>query len=121
MAKRAAARLIDGLLVAAEGFEYRMPELYGGHDAAGRSGPLPYPASCRPQAWAAASAVVVLTALLGLNPDVPGGTVRIDPLPGAGPLAVEGLSLAGAPIGVRLSDAGLPQVTGLPASLGLVS
>ncbi|MEO6653972.1 MAG: glycogen debranching N-terminal domain-containing protein [Ilumatobacteraceae bacterium] len=36
---------------------YRMPELCGG-EAVGRR-PVPYPAACRPQAWAAAAAVAV--------------------------------------------------------------
>ncbi len=38
--------------------QHRFPELIGG-DAVG-SQPVPYPASCRPQAWAAASAAVLL-------------------------------------------------------------
>ncbi|MEA5454009.1 glycogen debranching N-terminal domain-containing protein [Sinomonas sp. JGH33] len=61
-----AARLAEGLLKAAESFEYRMPELHSGDpaDGPGRvSRALPYPAACRPQAWSAASAVVVAGAL----------------------------------------------------------
>lgn len=55
--------LARGLLRAAEGFEDRLPELFGGHDAERVDPPLPYPASCRPQAWSAASAVPVAQAL----------------------------------------------------------
>ncbi|HEX6946211.1 MAG TPA: glycogen debranching N-terminal domain-containing protein [Acidimicrobiia bacterium] len=51
-----AARLVDQLLAAAEGFGYRMPELYSG-DSLGAT-PIPYPSACRPQAWSAAAAVV---------------------------------------------------------------
>jgi len=40
---------------------YRLPELCGG-EAVGRR-PVPYPAACLPQAWAAAAAVVVLDIL----------------------------------------------------------
>lgn len=80
MARRAAASLIDGLLAAAEAFEYRMPELYGGHGRVYGGDPLPYPASCRPQAWSAAASVAVLTALTGIRPDVPSGTVQVAPL-----------------------------------------
>jgi glycogen debranching enzyme len=119
VAKRAASSLIEGLLAAAEGFTYRMPELYGGHDRTGQSRPLAYPASCRPQAWAAASAVSVLTALVGLRPDVPGRTVRFDPLPGSGPLAVGGLDIAGSSLFVRLTESGQPHVTGLPPGLSI--
>ncbi len=49
-----AGGLIEGLLRASVAFDARLPELYSGE---GR--PVPYPASCRPQAWSAASAVVV--------------------------------------------------------------
>ena len=52
------------LLDAAEGFGYRIPELYGG-DAATL---VPYPAACRPQAWSAAAAVVVSDALRAMAP-----------------------------------------------------
>lgn len=51
------------VLRAAEAFHFRLPELFGGDSAA--DAPLPYPAACRPQAWAAASSVVVARALLG--------------------------------------------------------
>lgn len=67
----AARTVASGLLRAAAGFDDRLPELFGGHPAPGHTGggepvcwpPHPYPASCRPQAWAAASAAVILDAL----------------------------------------------------------
>ena len=49
-----AGGLIEGLLRASVAFDGRLPELWSGE---GR--PVPYPAACRPQAWAAAAAVVV--------------------------------------------------------------
>ncbi|MFE5775247.1 glycogen debranching N-terminal domain-containing protein [Brachybacterium sp. NPDC056505] len=55
--------LARGLLRAADAFDQRLPELFGGQSADEVSAPLPYPASCRPQAWAAASAVPVARAL----------------------------------------------------------
>ena len=116
-AKQAARTLIEGLLVAAEHFEYRMPELYGGHDRAECSGPIPYPASCRPQAWSAASAIAVLVALVGVRPDVPGGSVRVEALEGFGPLLVDGLRVSGATLSVRVPRSGRPEVKGVPASL----
>ncbi|WBB70358.1 glycogen debranching N-terminal domain-containing protein [Micromonospora sp. WMMD812] len=114
----AALGLADGLLGAAEAFDYRLPELYGGDDrSVGR--PVPYPAACRPQAWAAAGAVLLLQAATGLYPDVPGGTVRLAPLAGPelGALAVDRLTVAGAPVAVTVDRAGHPTVTGLPAGL----
>ncbi|MDP3894433.1 glycogen debranching N-terminal domain-containing protein [Nocardioides sp.] len=59
----AAAQVAEGLLLAAEGFDYRWPELFGGQSSDEVWPPVPYPASCRPQAWAAASVVPVLRAL----------------------------------------------------------
>jgi hypothetical protein len=64
----AAAQLAEGLLKAAESFGYRMPELHSGDPAPGASGAgvsraLPYPSACRPQAWSAASAVVIAEVL----------------------------------------------------------
>ena len=50
-----AARLASGLFVAAEGVDYRLPELYGGDAAADVPLPSAYPAACRPQAWSAAA------------------------------------------------------------------
>ena len=68
-----AAQVAEGLLAAAEGFDYRLPELFGGHPADEVWPPVPYPASCRPQAWAATSVVPVARAL-GALPD--GAEVR---------------------------------------------
>ncbi|MFD0817172.1 glycogen debranching N-terminal domain-containing protein, partial [Micromonospora zhanjiangensis] len=45
-----AATLADGLLTAAEAFDFRLPELYGGDDRQTMSRPAPYPAACAPQA-----------------------------------------------------------------------
>ncbi|MCU1574932.1 MAG: Amylo-alpha,6-glucosidase [Micrococcaceae bacterium] len=57
-----AAELATALLDAAEAFDWRLPELFSGAPAA-QGPPVPYPASCRPQAWAAASAVPIAVAL----------------------------------------------------------
>lgn len=58
------ARVIArGMVHAADGFDDRLPELFAGDSADDVFPPLLYPASCRPQAWAAASAVPVAQAL----------------------------------------------------------
>lgn len=51
------------LLDAAEGFDYRVPELHAGDARIPGGRPVPYPAACRPQAWSAAAAVVCAQAL----------------------------------------------------------
>jgi glycogen debranching enzyme len=64
---------VKGLLAAAEFFGYRLPELYSGDDDSAAARPVPYPAACRPQAWSAAAAIVLVQAVLGLRVDVPAG------------------------------------------------
>ena len=68
----AAAELARQLLVAADAFDGRLPELFAGFGADEVAAPVAYPASCRPQAWSAAAAVELLRVVLGLDVDVPG-------------------------------------------------
>ena len=58
----------DGLLEALHAFGGRPPELFAGDSRDTHPVPLPYPAACRPQAWSAAAAAALLTAVLGLRP-----------------------------------------------------
>jgi hypothetical protein len=58
-----ARALAEGLIEAAVGFGFRMPELHGGDPRRGAESPVPYPAACRPQAWSAAAAVAIAFAL----------------------------------------------------------
>jgi glycogen debranching enzyme len=108
----AAATLIEGLLIAAETFGYRLPELHGGDSRREQPRPVPYPAACRPQAWSAAAAVSIVHTAVGLRPDVPGGTVGVRPLAGIGTVHASGLMVAGHPVSVDATG-----VTGLPATL----
>lgn len=55
-----AAVVVDGLLHAAEGFDFRMPELHSGVSREEYARPVPYPAACRPQAWSGAAAITCL-------------------------------------------------------------
>ena len=86
-----AAELAGQLLAAAHAFDGRMPELFGGFGRSEEATPLPYPASCRPQAWSAAAAVVLLQTALGWEIDVPGGWFRLRPSEAFGALRVTGL------------------------------
>jgi glycogen debranching enzyme len=92
-----AAQLLDGLFKAASTFHGRLPELYGGHPADAGIGPIPYPGACAPQAWAAATAPLALTVLLGLHVDLPGGHVRQEPprRTAISELHVDGLRIGG--------------------------
>ncbi|WP_226996880.1 amylo-alpha-1,6-glucosidase [Tessaracoccus aquimaris] len=53
------------LVRTADAYDSRVPELFGGQGLDEVSRPVAYPASCRPQAWAAASVVPVHRALVG--------------------------------------------------------
>jgi glycogen debranching enzyme len=75
-----AMQLAEGLLAAAHARGNRLPELFAGLAPADAGVPVPYPASCVPQAWASAAPLLVLRALLGLEPDVPNGCLELDPL-----------------------------------------
>ncbi len=96
--------LLDGLLDAGAAFDFRLPELYAGWAAGEFPRPVPYPASCRPQAWSAAAALVVLTTLLGFSADVPRGTAEFRPVAGCPRMTVSGLRLAGEPLAIEVDD-----------------
>ena len=73
---RLAGALVD--LAAAE--EFQLPELLGGLDRGRFGNAVPYPASARPQAWAAAVPYQIVTALLGLAPVAHRNLVRLRPI-----------------------------------------
>ncbi|RSN66312.1 aminotransferase [Streptomyces sp. WAC 04229] len=66
----------DGLIAAASHHGHRLPEVLAGYDRSATPAPVPYPHSCSPQAWAAATPLALRTAL---------GIVR--QAPGEGPLS----------------------------------
>lgn len=109
----AAAALAAGLVRAGTRFDHRLPELYGGWSAS--DGPLvAYPSTCRPQAWSAASALVLVRAALGLTADVPGGTLTVRPAKEFAawfPMRVSGLRVGGVPLTVAVDAAGHATVT----------
>ena len=74
-----AQQVVTGLLEAAERFSGRLPELFSGFDRDEFTFPVPYPTSCSPQAWAAATPLSLLRSILRLEPDPSGGRVVWDP------------------------------------------
>ncbi|MFC8225882.1 glycogen debranching N-terminal domain-containing protein [Streptomyces sp. NPDC057287] len=54
-----------GLLEASAHHGHRLPEVMAGYSRAQHPRPVPYPHSCSPQAWAAATPLAILTALRG--------------------------------------------------------
>ncbi|HRW01267.1 MAG TPA: amylo-alpha-1,6-glucosidase [Tetrasphaera sp.] len=106
-----------GLVDCGAALGYRVPELYAGESAAGA--PAPYPASCRPQAWAAASAVALVSAVLGLVVDVPGRRIALSPMRPApfGPVTVTGLRFGATRFTVEVDATGNVGVSGLPVDV----
>jgi glycogen debranching enzyme len=65
-----AAELLTSLFEASRSLEdRRLPELFCGFARSERQQPVPYPVACRPQAWAAGSAFLLLQSTLGLSVD----------------------------------------------------
>jgi glycogen debranching enzyme len=64
-----AQRIIQRMLTAAQHFNYQLPEVFAGMRRSETPFPIAYPTAARPQAWAAGSPVLLLQALLGLQPD----------------------------------------------------
>jgi glycogen debranching enzyme len=68
--KDAVVRLSEGLFEAAQGFDLcRLPELFCGFTRHHGEPPTRYPTACSPQAWASASAFLLIQALLGIEID----------------------------------------------------
>jgi len=99
-----AADLLHGLYEASRHIELqRMPELFCGfHKREDGSGPTLYPVACAPQAWAAGSAFLMVSAALGINvvPDKP--QIRIhDP---ALPAVLDELRIHNLQVGTASAD-----------------
>jgi glycogen debranching enzyme len=115
-----ATRVAQSLLSAAVAFDYHWPELYAG--AGVLDLPVPYPASCRPQAWSAASAAVLISVTLGFEPDAPAGKLTLRPArPAAyGAMTVRGLRFAGHSFAVRCAPDGSTEVLDAPEEVDIV-
>lgn len=72
--------IVNGLIDASNYFDLqRLPELFCGYDnVIGK--PVPYPATCSPQAWAAGVGPLIVQVLLGLHPDHFTKTIDLTPL-----------------------------------------
>jgi glycogen debranching enzyme len=66
--KEEAAQLAAGILDAAELFEGRLPEAFGGYERSVTRYPVQYPTACSPQAWSTGAPLLLLRTMLGLEP-----------------------------------------------------
>ncbi|MFQ5907886.1 MAG: glycogen debranching N-terminal domain-containing protein [Thermoplasmata archaeon] len=103
-----AARLFQGLAAAAERFEYRLPELFGGTARSRGEGPQRIQQACDLQAWAAGAPSLLLRTLLGMEPDAASGVLRLDPhlSPDAGPLEVSNVRVGPSTVALRAEGLG---------------
>jgi len=100
-------RVAAGILDAAKAFDGRLPELFCGFDRGDYPAPIPYPTSCSPQAWAAATPIQLMKALLRLDPRNAAGELRFDPVwPAAyGPLQIHNLQVGPDRVSLRVDPA----------------
>jgi glycogen debranching enzyme len=75
--KDEAARIAAGILDAAEFFNGRLPEAFGGYERELTKYPVQYPTACSPQAWSTGAPLLLLRTMLGLEPM--GDQLVVDP------------------------------------------
>jgi glycogen debranching enzyme len=66
--KDEAAVIAAGILEAAEFFDGRLPEAFGGYERTRTMYPVQYPTACSPQAWSTGAPLLLLRTMLGLEP-----------------------------------------------------
>lgn len=75
--KEEAACVVAGIMEAAEVFNGRLPEVFGGYPRKTTRYPVQYPTACSPQAWSTGAPLLLLRAGLGLEPQ--GDNLIVDP------------------------------------------
>ncbi|MGH9243425.1 MAG: amylo-alpha-1,6-glucosidase [Acidimicrobiales bacterium] len=114
--------VVLGLLDAAATFGGRLPELFAGFDRSGLDFVVSFPSSCSPQAWAAASPLLMVRTLLRLEPWIPLGKLWLAPTL---PESIEWLRIDDVPLlGGRITidvDGEAVKVEGLPDGVELVA
>ena len=66
--RRRRRAIAAGILDAAEFFDGRLPEAFGGYQRALTKYPVQYPTACSPQAWSTGAPLLLLRTMLGLEP-----------------------------------------------------
>jgi len=75
--KEEAACIVAGIMEAAQVFDGRLPEAFGGYQRDATRYPVQYPTACSPQAWSTGAPLLLLRAGLGLEPQ--GDNLIVDP------------------------------------------
>ncbi|MEY3361916.1 MAG: hypothetical protein RL531_1635, partial [Actinomycetota bacterium] len=118
----AAHRIIEAMLEVSAHYAGRLPELFSGIGREEIGVPAPFPSSCSPQAWAAATPLLLLRTILRWDPCLPHTRLWCAPsLPSSiGELQVSGLQLDSGHVRI---DASRHQaaVSGLPSGVELIA
>jgi glycogen debranching enzyme len=115
-----AQRVAMALFEAAEYTDHRLPELFCGFDRSEYPEPVPYPTSCSPQAWAAASPVHLLRVLLRHDPHVSLNGLWLDPVlpPEMGDVRISNCPIGNGRMTITVKD-NVATVDGLPPGITL--
>jgi glycogen debranching enzyme len=117
-----AHRVMEALTAAGGFFDNRLPELFGGFSREHYPFPVTYPTSCSPQAWAAASPLLLLRSMLRFEPDIRNSRLHLAPvLPDwIGTVRLEGVPIMGGRLTTEVRG---DQVLSLqpPAGLSVVT
>ena len=111
-------RIMMSLLDLSRHSNWRLPELTAGFSKDEFDKPIAYPASCSPQAWSAASTLMILRWILRIDPWCSNGRVWIDPvLPEEiKRLKVDNIRLGGNRVSIEV-DGDDVNVVGLPPEI----
>jgi glycogen debranching enzyme len=116
-----AQRVAQAILDAADCFDGRLPELFAGLEREDLPKPVPYPNACSPQAWAAATPLLLLRSLLRFDPSLPDGQLYLDP---ALPSSIHKLQISNAPLAdarlTLVADHDGASIDGLPKDVNVV-
>ena len=101
-----ALTVANGLLAASEAWNGRLPELFSGLDRADVETPIPFPTSCSPQAWAAATPFLSAAHHAGAGARRRSAVCKVDPIPGAieDDLLLAGVRLVDRRFNIRIDD-----------------
>ena len=88
-----AARIAAGNLDAADFYDGRLPEAFGGYERTLTKYPVEFPTACSPQAWSTGAPLLYLRTMLGLEPH--GDHLVVEPAVPVGVGRIELLDIPG--------------------------
>jgi glycogen debranching enzyme len=117
-----AHRVMLGLVEASAWFGDLLPELFSGVPRSEVGFPVPYPTSCSPQAWAAASPLLFLRTMLRFEPDFRNSKLHLAPAipPWIGRLRLERIPVMGGHLTLEV-EGDTVHALEIPEGLELVS